>query len=182
MAVRARRAPGKTGARRACVSRPKKKHHNDTITESPSVNAGKCKRERRMTYANQGEAEGRGSDVTGITTTHISSVQFTPRHLMRQGQMKRVYRMGDIEENSHLIHILAKHETHMNARSTVLGLDPAKLRTRVIRTRSIFVLLKADDIVNPPIKSMIVGENITENTNLQVNEKRTRKRVGMFSS
>ena len=64
--------------------------------------------------------------------------------------------------NAHLIHILAKHETPMNARSTVLGRVPAMLSTLVIRTRSIAVLLRADAIVNPPINNMIVGENMTE--------------------
>lgn len=65
-----------------------------------------------------------------------------------------------------LIHMLAKHETPINARRTVLGFEPARLSTRVINTRSMFVLLSADEIVNPPIRSMIVGENIMENTYL----------------
>ena len=50
----------------------------------------------------------------------------------------------------------------MNASSTVLGRVPAMLSTLVMRTRSIAVLLKADAIVNPPINSMMVGENMTE--------------------
>ena len=61
-----------------------------------------------------------------------------------------------------LIHMLAKQDTPMNDNKTVLGRVPAKLRTRVISSRSIFVLLSADAIVNPPISNMIVGENITE--------------------
>jgi hypothetical protein len=64
---------------------------------------------------------------------------------------------------TYLIDILAKHETPMKARSTELGLVPAKLRTLVIRIRSMLVLLRAEEIVNPPIRSMIVGENMTEN-------------------
>jgi len=66
----------------------------------------------------------------------------------------------------YLIHILAKQATPMKARSTVLGRLPARLRTRVMSTRSIFVLLSAEAMVNPPISNMIVGENMTENTNL----------------
>lgn len=57
----------------------------------------------------------------------------------------------------------AKHETPMKHNKTVLGLVPAKLSTRVIRMRSMLVLLNADAMVNPPISSMIVGENMTEN-------------------
>jgi len=66
-----------------------------------------------------------------------------------------------------LIHILAKHDTPMNARRTVLGREPAKASTRVIKTRSILVLLKADEMVKPPMSSIIVGENITEKTYLK---------------
>lgn len=56
----------------------------------------------------------------------------------------------------------------MNASRTVLGLEPAKLSTLVISTRSMLVLLRADEIVKPPMRSMIVGENITEKTHLWV--------------
>jgi hypothetical protein len=66
----------------------------------------------------------------------------------------------------YLIHMLAKHETPMTTRRTVLGFDPARLRIRVIKKRSMFVLLIADAIVKPPMSSMIVGENITEKTYL----------------
>jgi len=69
-----------------------------------------------------------------------------------------------------LIHILAKHDTPINESNTVLGLVPARLNTRVISTRSMLVLLRADAIVNPPIKSMIVGENITEKIYLESDE------------
>lgn len=48
----------------------------------------------------------------------------------------------------------------------MLGLVPAKLRTRVINTRSMLVLLNAEDIVKPPIRSMMVGENMIEKTHL----------------
>ena len=38
----------------------------------------------------------------------------------------------------------------------------------MIKTRSMLVLLKADEIVKPPMSSIIVGENIAEKTNLSV--------------
>ena len=38
-----------------------------------------------------------------------------------------------------------------------------------MRTRSMFVLLNAEAIVKPPMSNIIVGENITENMNLQSN-------------
>jgi hypothetical protein len=66
--------------------------------------------------------------------------------------------------------MLAKHETPIKARSTVLGRVPAKLSTLVISTLSMLVLLSADEIVKPPISSIIVGENIIENTHLKGRE------------
>lgn len=63
--------------------------------------------------------------------------------------------------------MLAKQETPMNASKTFLGFVPATLRTRVIRILSIFVLLRADDIVNPPMRSIMVGENMIEKTYLE---------------
>ena len=69
--------------------------------------------------------------------------------------------------DTHLINILAKHATPMNASSTVLGRDPARDSTRVIRIRSMFVLESAEEMVKPPISSMIVGENIIEKTKLR---------------
>ena len=62
--------------------------------------------------------------------------------------------------------MLAKQETTMKARRTVLGRVPARLKTRVIITRSMLVLLKAEEMVKPPIRSMIVGENMMEKTYL----------------
>lgn len=62
-----------------------------------------------------------------------------------------------------LIHMLAKQLTPMKAKSTVLGLVPARLKTLVIITRSMFVFDSAEEIVKPPMRSIIVGENITEN-------------------
>lgn len=70
-----------------------------------------------------------------------------------------------------LIHMLAKHDTPINESNTTLGLVPAKLNTRVMSTRSMLVLLRADAIVNPPIKSMIVGENMTEKMYLKNHER-----------
>lgn len=61
-----------------------------------------------------------------------------------------------------LIHMLAKHETIIKDKRTVLGRVPAKLRTRVMSTRSMLVLLSADAMVKPPISNMMVGENMTE--------------------
>ena len=55
----------------------------------------------------------------------------------------------------------------MKYRRTMLGRVPAKLRSRVISRRSIFVLLIAEAIVKPPISNMIVGENMTLNTYLK---------------
>lgn len=69
-----------------------------------------------------------------------------------------------------LIHMLAKHDTPITDSNTRLGLVPAKLNTRVMSTRSMLVLLRADAIVNPPIRSMIVGENMTEKIYLESNE------------
>ena len=69
---------------------------------------------------------------------------------------------------AHLIHMLAKQETPMKVSNTVLGRVPAKFKMRVIKMRSMFVLLSAEEMVKPPIRSMIVGENITEKTYLQI--------------
>ena len=76
-------------------------------------------------------------------------------------------------ESAHLIHMLAKHATPMTASSTTLGRVPAKLSTRVTKTRSMFVFESAAAIVKPPMRSMIVGENITENVQLRVYKHRT---------
>lgn len=70
--------------------------------------------------------------------------------------------------------MLAKQETPMKASRTVLGLEPARLSTFVMRTRSMLVLLRADEIVKPPMRSMIVGENIIEKTHL------TRELIHMY--
>lgn len=64
--------------------------------------------------------------------------------------------------------MLAKQETPMKVSNTVLGRVPAKFKTRVIKMRSMLVLLSAEEMVKPPIRSMIVGENITEKTYLQI--------------
>lgn len=59
--------------------------------------------------------------------------------------------------------MLAKHDTAIKAKRTVRGFEPAMLNRRVINIRSIFVLLSAAEIVKPPMSSMMVGENMTEN-------------------
>lgn len=62
-----------------------------------------------------------------------------------------------------LIHMLAKHATHMYARRTLLGFVPASERTLVARTLSMFCLLRAAARVKPPSRSMMVGLNIWPN-------------------
>jgi hypothetical protein len=62
--------------------------------------------------------------------------------------------------------MLAKHETHINAKRTLLGFEPAKLSTRVMMTRSMLVLLRAEETVKPPMRSIIVGLNMMEKTYL----------------
>lgn len=59
--------------------------------------------------------------------------------------------------------MLAKHDTAIKAKRTVLGFEPAMLNKRVINIRSMLVLLNAAEIVKPPIRSMMVGANMTEN-------------------
>lgn len=49
----------------------------------------------------------------------------------------------------------------------MLGLVPAKLRIRLAMMASIRVLLSAAAMVNPPMRSMMVGENICEKMNLE---------------
>ena len=78
---------------------------------------------------------------------------------------------------AHLIHMLAKQETPMKVSNTVLGRVPAKFKMRVIKMRSMFVLLSAEEMVKPPIRSMIVGENITEKTYLHTHDMSERTRA-----
>lgn len=68
-----------------------------------------------------------------------------------------------------LIHMLAKQLTPMKARRTREGFVPASARTRVMSMRSMFVFDRADEMVKPPMRSMIVGENIIEKTYLSEN-------------
>ena len=69
--------------------------------------------------------------------------------------------------DTHLIHILAKQLTIINDKSTVAGFVPAMLNTRVMMSLSMLVLLNAEEMVNPPMRSMMVGEKMVENTNLR---------------
>jgi hypothetical protein len=101
---------------------------------------------------------------------HGAKFDFAGR-VLRIGLMRVKHRVGAA---TLLIHMLAKQETPMKASRTVLGRVPARLSTRVINTRSIFVLLSADEIVNPPIKSIIVGENIAENMYLEMGNQKTK--------
>lgn len=59
-----------------------------------------------------------------------------------------------------LIHIEANVATAIWLRRTTLGRVPAKLRIRVAMITSMRVLLRAAAMVKPPMRSMIVGENI----------------------
>lgn len=70
-------------------------------------------------------------------------------------------------QRTNLIHMLAKQDTPMNASRTAFGSEPARLRTLVMSIRSMLVLLKAEDMVKPPMRSMMVGENMTENIHLE---------------
>lgn len=92
-------------------------------------------------------------------------------------QISRIYLA-----RTYLIHMLAKQETPMKDSRTVLGLVPATLKTRVIRTRSMLVLDRAEAIVNPPIKSMIVGENMTENMYLSQRSQRRHVNTNLVCS
>jgi hypothetical protein len=61
-----------------------------------------------------------------------------------------------------LIHILANVATNMSTSKTTLGRVPAafKIRVAVMTSRRVFDNTAA--MVKPPIRSMIVGENICE--------------------
>jgi hypothetical protein len=56
--------------------------------------------------------------------------------------------------------MLANVATHIRTRRTTLGFDPAALRIREAVMTSNLVLDRTAAIVNPPIRSMMVGENI----------------------
>lgn len=66
-----------------------------------------------------------------------------------------------------LIHMLANVATHMRTSRTTLGFDPAALRIRDAVMTSSRVLDKTAAIVKPPIRSMMVGENICEKMYLE---------------
>jgi hypothetical protein len=57
--------------------------------------------------------------------------------------------------------------TNIKHRRTALGFDPAAFRTRVAVITSKRVLLSTAAMVKPPIRSMIVGENIWEKIYLE---------------
>ena len=67
-----------------------------------------------------------------------------------------------------LIHIEAKVATNINTSNTTLGRLPAALRIRVAVMTSRRVLESTAAMVKPPIRSMIVGENICEKMYLYV--------------
>jgi hypothetical protein len=58
--------------------------------------------------------------------------------------------------------MLAKVATHMSTRRTTLGFDPAALRMRVAVMTSSLVLERTAAMVKPPMRSIMVGENIWE--------------------
>ena len=62
--------------------------------------------------------------------------------------------------------MLAKQLTAINAKRTFGGFVPAMERTRVIRSLSMLVLERADEMVNPPMRSMMVDEKMFEKTKL----------------
>lgn len=61
-----------------------------------------------------------------------------------------------------LIHILANAATNIFVTSTVLGLVPALLNTRVAILFAMSYLDRAAATVNPPSKSMMTGVHIAE--------------------
>ena len=61
-----------------------------------------------------------------------------------------------------LIHILAKVATDMRTSKMTLGFSPAALRIRDAVMTSSRVFERTAAIVKPPIRSIIVGENIWE--------------------
>lgn len=63
-----------------------------------------------------------------------------------------------------LIHILATIATNMLVMSTVRGLVPALLRTKVAMSLAIWYLDKAAAIVKPPSNNMMTGVHIAANT------------------
>ena len=67
---------------------------------------------------------------------------------------------------THLIHILAKQLTAMKASKTWEGFVPAIASTRVMRSLSMLVLERAEEMVNPPIRSIMVDEKMVEKTYL----------------
>ena len=127
-------------------------------------------RVRKIGYDKQGErAKIKRNKTTVQTHPHEREAERWRGNITkggRQGKTRGTETMG-ARESPHLIHMLAKHATPMTASSTTLGRVPAKLSTRVINTRSMFVFESAAAIVNPPMSSMMVGENITENTQLR---------------
>lgn len=63
-----------------------------------------------------------------------------------------------------LIHMLANMATNMLVMSTVLGLVPALLRTKVAIILAMLYLDRAAAMVKPPSKSMITGVHMAEKT------------------
>lgn len=64
--------------------------------------------------------------------------------------------------------MLANVATNIKTRSTTLGFDPAAFKMRVAVMTSSLVFDRTAAMVKPPIRSMIVGENIWEKMYLQV--------------
>jgi uncharacterized protein YejL (UPF0352 family) len=63
-----------------------------------------------------------------------------------------------------LIHILANMATNMLVRSTVRGLVPALLKTKVAIIFAMLYLDNAAAIVKPPSRSMMTGVHMAEKT------------------
>jgi hypothetical protein len=63
-----------------------------------------------------------------------------------------------------LIHILANMATNMLVRSTVRGLVPALLKTKVAIIFAMLYLDNAAAMVKPPSRSMMTGVHMAEKT------------------
>jgi hypothetical protein len=74
--------------------------------------------------------------------------------------------------------MLANVATHINTSKMTLGLEPAALRIREAVMTSNRVFERTAAIVKPPIRSMIVGENIWEKMYLMSARSRTEGLLG----
>jgi hypothetical protein len=78
--------------------------------------------------------------------------------------------------------MLANVATHINTSKMTLGLEPAALRIREAVMTSNRVFERTAAIVNPPIRSMIVGENIWEKMYLMSASRKGKSLLGGIGS